>query len=339
MFLKPVWTLSLLLVCGAPAWLLAEKPRLESVEAWVEQGHPLEEVARLRFPSGLDTGHPQGMIVHGDKIFLSTSLNERYFGKLRCKASKLMRLRLKGAVLDFEKENTLNLNERGECHLGGLVADSTFSRLISPFAQHSARSSSSIMSFDPQSLAVQESLQISDHLGSLLLGNDGLYAFSWDARKIYSVSGCKKASECRPQAIEENHARSAAYQDCKVLQSKSSSPTHALCSAVGLYPWRWNLMGFLRWDLWWEKKQLWEWPVEVERNGYLDWIKVDASGTHLVSRLQMPKIDGIYLSRNPMAVVEEREGAQSRLRFYFAPQDYPQTQLIILQSPLLKNGG
>src|SRR5688572_20546967 len=127
--------LSLILGLAFASLLSAEAPRVETVQSWVEMGHPLEEIARLRFPSGLQTGHPQGMLVKGEQIFLSTSLNESYFGKLRCKASKLMRFRLKSATLDFEKEVTLKLNERGECHLGGLVADPTFSRLISPFAQ------------------------------------------------------------------------------------------------------------------------------------------------------------------------------------------------------------
>ncbi|MBP7843641.1 MAG: hypothetical protein KA116_02405 [Proteobacteria bacterium] len=308
----------------------------EAVRAWYVQGNPFYPTESINIPSTVNTGHPEGLAVFNNDYYLSLMDEDKTSSKIECKQSRILHFKKFDSSLVLKDEKIISTNERNECHLGGLVWGANYNELWTALAQFKASSSSTMLAINPNDLSIKKELKIMDHIGSQIYTRDALYAFSWDSRKLYKADLCEHdLSKCKVSKISESKARSSAYQDCKTLIS-DGRPITAFCSGLDFEPWSWNVIGFLRWDLWWKNQKSWEWPLKLERTGYLDWIEIDSKGTHLLGRFNSPKVDGVFLSRNPMAIWEERKDHKFNLNFAFVPDDHPRSKLLIYESGWLE---
>jgi hypothetical protein len=329
----------LLFSCVEAQFLFAVKN--EYIEAWWKEGHPFKLLSKKKFQPEKGLAHPQGMWVDQNLLYLSLVDEAQKIAKKECHQSYLNVYQILDSDTYLKKisQNDIFPMKNGECHLGGLEASADQQFIYAPLSQYrSQRAHTFILKWSKKDIKQLKSISVDDHISALVVGSSNIFGLNWDARKLYSIKQCDHG-DCEINLIKENKERSLAYQDCKSLETPNlkTQSVMALCAGLSASPLRWNFLGFLRFDKWWDKKQMWEWPIETERSGALDWLQFDETmGTTLSQRLELSKIDGVVLSRNPFSVAQEEGNASFRLLFYFAPQDFPNTTLYTFESGWIK---
>ena len=257
-------------------------------------------VVNLQFP----TQHPQGMIHHDGRIFLSSveiiEATER-FPEPRDGMDRSAG-RGRGHLFEVDAEGRLlrsvTAGEGDIYHPGGLDFDGTHIWL--PVAEYRPNRHSIIYRVDPATLRAEEVFRFADHIGGLVMdrASNTLYGVSWGSRRLYAwplgADGRPTNRDERPEALRRlNPSHYIDYQDCH-----SVGEGLALCSGLNTYRPRgpdgpaFALGGVELVDLR-RGNAVFQLPVEL-------WTE-----------------DGKPMTQNPFAVAAQGNG----LRFWFAPED------------------
>jgi hypothetical protein len=185
----------------------------------------IEREIKLAFPAH----HPQGMVVVGDDIFLSSvEVNEwpqlgpggRSPG---AGAGHLYRLDRRG-----ELQGEVQLGEGDMYHPGGLAWDGE--AVWVSVAEYRPNSHSVVYRVTPE-LVVEEIFRFDDHLGGLIYDRDcdTLHALSWGSRHAYTWR-LDEGRPAGPPARRTNGSHWIDYQDCQYV-----ARGHALCGGIAAY--------------------------------------------------------------------------------------------------------
>lgn len=258
---------------------------------------------------GLNTYHPQGMLVIKDKIYLS-SVNGKS-GALDAKGQILSFTLNDRTISDIKYKDITVAGGKG--HLGGLDFDQRTQKIVSPLADYKKYSGATVIEIDPSTLDFTHLTWIGDHLGALALDSSTrmVRMFNWDSEKFMSLN--KDSLTGAPTTPTPNMSSTQTqYQDCKGL-----SDDYAICG--GQRPGDWGV-----------------------KFGVLDLVRFDSDNSmSLHKRWVMPKVDpsgkevrgGTNLTHNPMAVVKEVDASgKVAIRFYFAPHNQPDTSLLVFEA-------
>lgn len=130
-------------------------------------------------PLQFKTHHPQGMIVLGDRIYLSSV---QTINKAKGEGT--------GHLFEFNHEGRLlgqvTLGEGAMYHPGGIDFDGE--RLWVSVAEYRPNSKSVVYTIDPKSLKAERIFEFEDHLGAVVFDrkNERLVGVSWGSRRFYS---------------------------------------------------------------------------------------------------------------------------------------------------------
>ena len=122
-----------------------------------------------------ETYHVQGVLVDGDRVFV-TSVD---------------RAAAKGYLFEHDlrtgaRLRAVELQQGNRYHVGGFDDDED--SLWIPVAEYRAGGSSTIQRRSKKSLEIILSFEVPDHVGALAAGPDRLYAANWDARRLTEFS-------------------------------------------------------------------------------------------------------------------------------------------------------
>ena len=238
------------------------------------------------------TYHPQGMTFVDERIFLS-SVEVINRGKGLGKAH-LFEISREGELL-----RSLSVGEGAIYHPGGIDYDGT--SIWVPVAEYSPNSRSIVYTIDPDTLRAREVFRFNDHLGAIAHNAERreLVGMSWGSRRIYrwatesSAEGPRPVDAANPEIIDNvNH-----YIDYQDMQMLAKSGT-ILCA--GLYRYR----------------------VPGRDGGVFGVGGIDLLDLKTLRPVhQLPITNWVtrrmVMTQNPFYV----ERIESRLRFYFAPED------------------
>ena len=144
-----------------------------------------------------DLHHVQGIDVEGDRLWISS---------VNAKAGKgylsLVSLPSGRVVAQVE------VQEGKRIHPGGITLDGA--SIWIPVAEYDRDGPSSIQRRDKNSLTLESSFEVSDHIGSIAAGPTGLIGGNWDSRLIYAWS-----RDGREQWRKESPYKTA-WQDLKM---------------------------------------------------------------------------------------------------------------------------
>lgn len=310
--------------------------RLASLKPYTEWKR--QSVHSLSSPKGMDvpTGHPQSLIIEGDKAWLSTKGSK--FGAVFYYNLH----RTDGVVDNVYYHNTLRFKiEPGITHAGGMTFDKDRTHLLSPVAA-TFFGDTSVLKF-PKDVEVgaeipyEEVARFDFHLGALLydptydltfaIGRDQGFNLALYGNSIYTID-LKKARSL-PLKYDGDPApflpaTKNSYQDCKSLGGDG----YFICSAKHGFN-GWNLGGTL--DV-----------VRFNKDGSFN----SAETIHI--RVPRVKLDGSFapetgiyipgyygyppLSYNGFDLEFSKDGKS--VTFYFAPNDEPDTNLYIYEAAI-----
>lgn len=153
----------------------------------------------IELPGTLE--HVQGIDTDGVSLWVSSV--DAKAGKGFLRRFRLVPPRLEAAV---------EVQDGSRIHPGGIAL---YEGVIwIPVAEYKRDSTSVIQARDARTLELKSSFAVSDHIGCLAAGPEGLIGANWDAREIYEwrFDGKPKRKRANPHA--------AAYQDWKLLAGR-----------------------------------------------------------------------------------------------------------------------
>lgn len=160
-----------------------------------------------RIPLGFDAHHPQGLVKHGERYFL-TSVERRFWP-----------FRGKGWIHEFGADGrevrAREIASGKQFHPGGLDFDGTW--LWTAVAEYRPRSTARVVRIDPATLEARPEFSVKDHLGALVrvADCDTFVGASWGAEWLYTLDA-KGAVLAR----RANPSRWIELQDCKYLDGQ-----------------------------------------------------------------------------------------------------------------------
>jgi hypothetical protein len=167
---------------------------LGTAAAWAQTGSLQEMKPEAVVALGGDTHHVQGLLVSGNRLFLTSVDNA-------ARKAYLFEHDLKtGARL-----RAIEIQQGTRYHPGGFDGDD--GSLWIPVAEYRPGSTTVVQRRSMQSLELISSFEVADHVGALAVGPDRLYAANWDARKLIELSRDGKILRSRenptPLAIQD----------------------------------------------------------------------------------------------------------------------------------------
>lgn len=183
-------------VCAAPNGLARALLALPEATRWT---------VVQRVPLAFDAHHPQGLVKHGERFYL-TSVEKKLF-------------RGRGWIHEFSADGRevrrRQIASGKQYHPGGLDFDGT--ALWTAVAEYRPRSSARVVRIDLATLEPQTAFTVTDHLGALvrLADCDTFVGASWGAEWLYTLDA-KGAVLAR----RANPSRWIELQDCKYLDGQ-----------------------------------------------------------------------------------------------------------------------
>lgn len=264
---------------------------------------------------GRQTYHPQGIIVLGNRVLLSTV--ETKFVAMGEKAWLIAYDMTPGnnSIREIWRHGFDEAKKVNQCHPGGMDTDGN--RVFIPLAVYRKGYPSKIISYpvttltqnvdpgEPKSIIAE----FTDHIGGVAITGSNCSAINWGTNKIYSAN--LKGSHQEFEQIEfsgiiegrSGFERVHEYQDCKGIDEGI-----AICGGKTK-------------------------SVDGQSPGVIDIIKIEGNRYEVLRRIIVPPVSGgIIPTFNTLDVqVAKRSNTETTLHFFFAPNNMPNTKLRIYE--------
>jgi hypothetical protein len=145
--------------------------------------------------------HVQGVDLDQDHIWITSVDSVNHKGYLHQFNRRTARL-----------ERAVEVTDGARYHPGGFSIDGN--SIWVPVAEYKPHSSASLIRLDKHSLAIQQKIAVSDHIGCVAVTRDGLIAGNWGSRQLYVLDF--KGNQLR---VIENLS-SNQYQDMKFVDGR-----------------------------------------------------------------------------------------------------------------------